>query len=419
LTIRCRGYLAFGLLLGLFSAQALHAQAIGTLPDGVSTQVSESDQQQGFDTSFESSDSNLSDPELRTDISDPTHSVLENSTSSALVNGYADSYAETQPRTQVLTDAQQAVSFGDSSFGGSQSRAFTTQAFGGTGLSRRLSGASPSIGSGASAFPTSISARAAFSSQTAQPLRTNDAFAGRGITADAAPADPSYSGAYSVAPVSLPDGTRAVLQSDPAFTNVSTNLTGPIDTTDDLPQPTVAAAAFFARQATTPPQTQFDDGQTPLLAPALEPGRVIGQQLEYANSSTGFSDSTRGLAGLPLEAAQAYSPLERSPTMVESPFPAVSSGEVFGQRLYLLPDLHTQESSEPQVNLTALRVKLRQAEQKRIFLGMSPGRAEQIYRLEFKQALQKARQPRTDLPELSDQGEQSRSAQPMQDNVIR
>lgn len=336
----------------------------------------------GFNTSFDASTSNLTNTFLRTDISDPTHAMLDGSFISPVDNANVNGFVSTQPLTQVLTDAQMAVAFGSESFGGRQSRAFAAGAnsFAETGSSSATSGNSARGGFTRGAFSGSLTGRAAFSSQSASSNISGQAFSG---DVSSAPVDPTYSTAQSIASVSLADGTRARLSVDPVFANAGSGMDSSMATQGDPIQPSAEAGEFFASDTGAQPQYQFDDGETPLLGGPLVAGRIIDTSTAYGVGAGGFSDSTKGMAGVPLEGSGSVSPFPSLTLSGDSPFRSFSDGSVYEPKEYLNPSLSAPPTKTG--NASAL-ARARRAEQKRIEMGMSTTESEEIYQQEVKNA---------------------------------
>lgn len=118
--------LLVSVLLGL-AARQVHAQDTSLSPGfggSISDPLLNNTDSDGFDTSFDAQTSDLTNPYLRTDISDPTNANIMGSTISPIVGGvYVYGSSVPTPETQVLTDAQQAAHLDDPYFGGRQSRA--------------------------------------------------------------------------------------------------------------------------------------------------------------------------------------------------------------------------------------------------------------------------------------------------------
>lgn len=336
----------------------------------------------GYNTSFDAGSSNLTNTFVRTDISDPTHAMLDGSTISPVDDAHVNGYAPTQPRTQVLTDAQMAVFYGEESFGGRQSRAFAAGAtsFAEAGSSNATSGSTARGGYTKTAFSGSLTGRAAFSSQSALSTIAGQAFSG---DVSNTPVDPMYAAAESVASVSLADGTRARLSVDPVFANGAAGTDAGAGLGPDMPQPSAEAGAFFASEDGAQPQYQYDDGETPVLGGPLTPGRIIGTFTNYGQGSGGFSDSTKGMAGEALEGSGSTSPFPPVALEGDSPFRSFTDGSVYEMKQSLNPSLRVP--LVPEKSGVAL-ARARRAEQKRVEMGMSAMESEQIYREELRNA---------------------------------
>lgn len=403
------------LAIGLAPARA-HAQDT-SLSAPISDQLSTESVTDGFDSSFDAESSSLTNPFLRTDISDPTNAQLLGSSISPLDAGvYVPGSGFIAPDTTVLTDAQQAVSQFDPYFGGRQSKAFAVGGalnFRAERNSRQSGAGSFSAGSEQASFADGTSGRAAFSAQTATQTSAT-AFSGEGAAVDDGLSLSLPAPEASLAATSPTFAGGAAIAADPALLvaeAVNPSAGDAPDADGALAQPSAQVGQFFATSDAMPAESQFDDGQTPLLRSAALPGRVLPTLVQYGPAPGGFSDSTKGLAGSPSADAGLLSPLDRRLVgTADSPFPPISDGEVFSHTDTLSPNLHASPQEKVRVPISVVKQRLRMAQQKRVLSGMPLSDAEQVYQKELLDYERYGSQGRSRLPDLSGHGDQTSQA---------
>ncbi len=103
-------------LVPLLAACSFAALAQGTsfspsLSSSISDPLIGSSPNAGFNSSFDASTANLSNPSVRADVSDPTHAQLLGSTLSPFDNSYTDPQFQTSPQTGIVADARSTVGY--------------------------------------------------------------------------------------------------------------------------------------------------------------------------------------------------------------------------------------------------------------------------------------------------------------------
>ncbi len=414
----CRSALSLAaavLLAG--SAYAQESLSPGLSP-GLSGSLSDSTATSGFNTSFDASTASLTNPDLRTDVSDDTHSQLLGSAISPLDNSYANFAAQTAPMTSTLTNSQSVTGFGNFSFGGRHSQSFASTGTAGT-LEAAAARRSSLAGFGTQAgFATTAGGRAAFSGQTSSlDAGTHVGFSGEGVAipktvSGAGPAQTLVSSGASTGGADLASGYNAV---DPVLSGDKQEAD--LELAGDMGSPSTQTGAFFAEAEPVERQFQFDDGQTPPSRIAAHPGSILGVAPEYAPNPSGFPDSTRGLAGLAQETSNSASPFAPAGKPGNSPFAPVSEGTVFGLSTPLNPSLHNLSGRPATGSFEAVEHR---AQEQRLTHGVSISDSFNAYqqdRRDYHQSVGRRRSPT--LQELENTNRQGSSHATIKEPVIR
>ncbi|RRA49679.1 hypothetical protein D1Y84_16775 [Acidipila sp. EB88] len=325
----------------LLHSVAKAQQTPTSISDGLSSPVGDTDLGEGTQIPSVTFTGNAE----HSNVNDPTHSQLEGSqlSATALSSATVSPYVDATPNIGVLTDAQSTMDRGG----------------GGGGLRNPLFSNQPSTMSAFAARPQLLGSAARdprspddpsdlgniYARQRLPDYGTNQAFSGVGVVVPTTPSGVGYSSLY---PTSGSTVTQDVyFLSDPVISGIDNGYqVHPVVTSDTFAEPSSQVATTFAMNSGDATNFQFDDGQSPSLQPPLHVGEVQRSSLEpaYVSSPTGFPDSTRGMAGSPLEATYAHSPLEPSASPSISPFAPVSGGSFYGQRYSFQPSLHKASS---------------------------------------------------------------------------
>ncbi len=407
--IRCRFRFplasAGSLICVCFSPLIACAQNTSLSPS-LATPLVQSTSTSGFNSVFDSESANFTNSELHTDVSDPTHSQLLGSVltpaSVPSVNGAVDS----TPQTGTLSDAQLASQYGAGAVSGRRDSAFAVGA------------TSVGFGSLVSAQSFRGGGYGAVSGQMASAgtQMTRDAFtASASSVSGRSPASPmSDSRSYDLDPRlvsrsqvdALGTSVTVGLASDPVLTGTLSGLGSATQMQGELPSPSSQTAQFFASSSPPNAPFQYEDGQTPPLQVYQTPGVVLGAAPAYGTASSGFPDSTRGLAGLALESDALVSPLERADTGV-SPLASSVAGSASGLRQRLNPNLHASPPPAPPQSFEAFE---RQAQDRRLLAGLSISQSSMIYQKDLRDYQRRGQRHSSRFPsqssELLDNGRQ-------------
>ncbi len=397
-------------LLFCFSVAVLHTPwctvkayaQVTSLSPSVSDSLSSSSDTEGFNGNIVPGAGNITNSELHTDVSDPTHSQLLGSSLTPLDNPYVSPYANSNPQTGVLTDAQAAVGAMLPSGGRRGEAGFNPGAGSFGSETNRLTSLS-SLGtvSMQSAFSGGAGGRAAFSAASGLNSSSGSDQAGAQISPS------TYSSAMptAVAPSAAATGgtqTATYRFTDPVLSGSTAGYEGDLELDGDLPTPSLQTGQFFAETRSPSeiaPLYDFDDGQTQSSKAGIAAaGQVFASNPEYNPSPTGFDDSTRGLAGLPSEASNAVSPLSSRLSSTSSVLSfGITVPDMDAPRL--IPSLHTAAAARPYFNFEAAE---RHEQEQRIIHGVSISQASEIYKQDLRKYRQQAgralpRRPTRDL----------------------
>ena len=355
--------------------RAMYAQ-----DDGLSTSIAPpidpgitaSDQQQGLDSVFNASTSNLANPEPHAGINDPLHSNLETNSLSPLVSEQVLSGTLSNPLTKTITDSTALVGVNDFGFG-QRSRSFVAGAV----VSGRIQTAGAEVGSQTQGVGAM---RAAFTVSQ----KSSNAFSGDAVGASEPPG-PYGAGSETSAsgPGNETRGRAALSETDPILSGSTAGYEVSLQLDGDMPTPSSETAGFFAEAPGTAENNfAYDDGQTPGIGlSGSQPGTIIGTSPEYSVATNGFPDSTRGTAAIPTEASNATTPFAEIFNGTGSPFPAVSEGTVFGVHTGVNPDLHAMASLTP---VTSFHAYERHLQEERIIHGVSITNAAEVYQQDLR-----------------------------------
>ncbi len=355
----------------VFSCFRLHAQDSLSpgISSGLSDSISQSSQTAGFNGALDPSSANLTSGNVHTDVNDATHSQLLGSALSPIDIFTVNSAPQTASKNEVLTDAQQAVGAGNPLFGGKANRTFTPGGSAGVEAAangRRMSAANFGMQTMQAAFTGGVDARAAFSNATTTNAVAVSAFSGNGITQPR-----TVTGIGVTQNLVSTNGSNSASTydaTDPVLSNSTSGYTADLQMNGDIASPASVVGNEYATDLAPEQSYQYDDGQTLRSVVQNRPGMVIGTAPEYEVPSGGFSDSTKGLAGLPSEASLSVSPFQSLHNPETSPFAPVSEGNVFGIQTGLHPDLHRMVSPAPFGSFERFE---RRAQQQRMHAGLS------------------------------------------------
>lgn len=375
------GAMALAMSLGWGCSPLLLAQQGGDglsvdLGGNIGASLYSSDQQQGLDSAFDPSTSNLSNPEVRTGISDPLHSQLLGSELSPMADSFANFSVDAQS-TSGVDGKSGALSERRGAGRGQESQDFLvgSNAVEAGGMETRLQ-AMRSLGT--------ESMRSAFSGGAA----ANQAFAGRDMSSPESQetGGPTASGmpeATLAAAEGAMGSPRAPRFTDPVLTGSSAGYeASDLELGTNMATPSSATAGFFAEPVVTrEAHYEFDDGQTPGFSPGPEPGGVLGGGPQYFPPKNGFPDSTTGTAGLAPETSNWNSPFSSMSSITSSPFPPVSEGTVYGVHTGIAVDLHAPPLPEPRVSFAEYE---RQMQEQRIVHGATITQAAEAYQRDLR-----------------------------------
>lgn len=355
----------------VFSCSRLHAQdsLSSGISSGLSDSISQSSQTAGFNGAFDSSSANLTSGSLHTDVNDATHSQLLGSALSPIDIFTVNSAPQTTSRHEVLTDAQQAVGAGNPLFGGKANRTFTPGGSAGAETAangRRMSAANFGMQTMQAAFTGGVDARAAFSNATTTNDAAVPAFSGNGVTQPRTATGIGIT--QNLVSTNGSNPASAYYATDPVLSNSTSGYMADLQINGDIPSPSSVVGNEYATDPAPEQSYQYDDGQTLRNVVQSRPGPVIGTAPEYGVPSGGFSDSTKGLAGLPSEASLSVSPFQSLRNAETSPFAPVSEGYVFGIQTGLHPDLHRMVPPAP---IGSFEHFERRAQQQRMHAGLN------------------------------------------------
>ena len=372
--------MALAISIGCVSAQAQDTSISPSIGDPLSGSLNDETQTGGFNTSFDSSTNNLTNPTLHSDISDPTHAALLGSELTPFDNAYVSGLVDTAPQTQVQADAQAAAGAPSGAFGGGRrSESFAAGGFPSQNMASRAA-APNSLGQASmrAAFGVGASSRAA--SLGAGSSVAGEALSSSGEGPDALQTQPGVGATQTTHQLNRGDRAQGYYATDPVLSGSTAGYEADLQLSGDLPLPSTQTGAFFLESSSiATPQYEYDDGQTPLqYARTGVAGQVIGGSPDYGASPSGFPDSTRGLAGLSSEASGVLSPLERvAGVSSESPLASGSEGLSFSPTLHLIPNLRTPPIDTQYFRFEAVE---RREQELRILHGMSISDASEAYK---------------------------------------
>ena len=408
---------ASGLLAG--SVARAQGSLSPSLSPNLSNPLSESTSTQGFDSQFDPSTSNLTNPDMHTAVSDDTHSQLLGSAISPLDNAFVSSAVQTAPHTDTLTDSQATIGANSFSFGGRRNQSFSAGGTSGmaAGLAARQ-GALEGFGGSSAAFTGGVSGKAAFSGQTSSITSAGTAlgFSGEGI-----PIPTTHSGIGPSQTLALANGTTepasGYYATDPVLSGSANGYQTDLELTGDMPSPSSETSGFFAEGSPPVRYYQYDDGQTPPISVAALPGPVLGVAPEYTPNPSGFPDSTKGLAGLAPEAMNERSPFDSTTNPSNSPFAPVSEGNIYALTTLLNPNLHAAPASRARASFEEVE---RRAQEQRLTHGVSISQSASIYRQDLRNYREDTgRRRRPTLQDLENQNQVRSHASLMQSTPIR
>ncbi len=366
---------------------------VTSLSPSLSDPLTSDNQTEGFDSSFDSGAGSFTAATLHTDISDPTHSQLLGSSLTPMDPAYVSPYVDTAPRTGVVTDAQSVVGAYGAHSGSRLGQSFSPGAS--VAGSQMMRQSAAGISSMQASFAGARMGRASSSDFSGASSATALAPSGPALSSTSLPSGPGTVQAPQASGSGISKANQsstAYYATDPVLTGSTAGYEGDLGLNGDLPAPNTQTAGFFAEASSRDslPIYAFDDGQTPALAgiPSTS-GSILPTALDYGPSPTGFSDSTRGLAGLASEASNAMSPLS-APR--ENGGLAASGGEgvSFAPTLHLVPSLHTAPVVRPSLNFEAVE---RHEQEQRILHGMSISQASEIYKEDLRKYQRLAGRP--------------------------
>ena len=382
--LRCRLYSRLWLALPMTCVCLFHQIASAqdtSFSPSLSSPLIQSTSTSGFNSVFDSESANLTNPELHTDISDPTHSQLLGSVLSPASIPVVNSDAGGTPQTGTLSDAQLASQYGAGGVPGHRD-----SAFGSSAISSRFSNlvdAQSFRGGGYGAMGGQMA--------SAEGLHTRNAFsASASSVAGNAPAtpisgslspdlDPRFVSRQRVD--SLGTSLTVGVATDPVLTGTLMSLEDDLHLQGDMPAPSSQTAQFFASFASPSiTQYQYEDGQTPPLRTFETPGVVLGAAPSYGVASNGFPDSTRGSAGLAAESEALGSPLERIYTGM-SPLASSMADNASGLRQRLNPNLHASPAPTAPQSFETFE---RQAQDRRLLSGLSISQSSMVYQKDLR-----------------------------------
>ena len=370
---------ALMLSLGAARAKAQITSVSAGIGDPLSGSLSDETQTSGFDSTFDTSTNNLTNPTLHTDISDPTHSQLLGSALTPLDGSYVSGSVDTVPQTGVLTDAQTAVgALGGSSGSGSRNQIFTAGGFTSQNAAGRAAAInSLGLASMRASFGVGATSRAMLSGTGSSSVGRALSFSGEGIPGVQTPT--GVGATQTTLQLNKGDRAEGFYATDPVLSGSTSGYEADLQLYGDLPLPSEQTGTFFAESSgAAAPQYQYDDGQTPpLYAPNTVAGRILGSSPEYGISPFGFPDSTRGLAGLRTEASGAMSPLEQLNGPGSSSLASNNEGLSFSPTLHLIPNLQAPPEATQVFRFEAVE---RREQEQRILHGMSISEASEAYK---------------------------------------
>lgn len=361
------------------SHSPMFAQDVSFSPS-LATPIVQSTSTSGFNAVFDPSSSSLTNGELHTDISDPTHSQLLGSVLSPAnipaVNGNVDSL----PQTGILSDAQLAAQYGAGGFAIRRDSAFaaraTSNGFGGAGEAQSFRGNgyggvnTRMAFTGTGVTPNSLASPASsFSGATAT------SYGGNATSYDL---DPRLRSSQRVD--ALGTSTTLTLAVDPVLTGALSGMDAGTQVQDEIPKPSTQTSQFFSSSAPVRANFAYEDGQTPPSWVDQTPGVVLGAAPYYGVASSGFPDSTRGLAGLAPESDALVSPLERADTGVSPLASSIAAGGG-GLRQRLNPNLHASPAPFPPQSFEAFE---RKAQDQRLVSGLSISQSSMVYQKDLR-----------------------------------
>ena len=398
------------------------AQVTSVSPS-LSNSLSDESQTEGFDSSFDPEASNLTNPTLHSDVSDPTHSQLLGSSLTPMDAAYISPYVETNPLTGTISDAQSVIGTSDIHFGGRQGQGFSLGAsFAGSQVMRQ--GAAGTLGTASmqASFGGGVAGRGSYAGLSAGGPGAAVAFSGQSAPSAAMP-----SGIGLVqAPQTGSSGTGMASETsggyyatDPVLSGSTAGYEGRLEMGDDLPSPSSQTAQFFVEGSAgaSSPLYAFDDGQTP--APGgipSPPGSVLLTGVDYNPSPTGFPDSTRGLAGLASETSSATSPLSSSTSQNGTLFATGDEGISFSPVLHLVPSLHSVPITRPTFNFEAAE---RREQEQRLLHGVSISQSSEIYKEDLRKYRRQAGRALPQMPHRDLGAQQTNSQDIMSPSPIR
>ena len=387
---------------------------VTSLSPSLSDSISDENETEGFNSSFDPEASNLTNPTLHSDVSDPTHSQLLGSSLTPMDTAYVSPYVQTSPLTGTVTDAQSLIGTSDVHFGGRQGQSFSPGAsFAGSQTMRQNAASTLGTTSMQAAFSGASGGKASYAGLSAGTPGTSLAFSGQN-----APSSPGQSGigvsqtpgmsaSGSGAAGGMAGGTvntteKSAYFTDPVLTGSTAGYEAGLELGGDLPSPGSETAQFFSEGSAvaSSPVYAFDDGQTPSAA-GISPqvGSVLLSTSDYGPSPTGFPDSTRGLAGLASELSNATSPLSSTAVPGSTLLASGDQGLSFSPSVHLVPSLHTAPTVRPTFNFEAAERKEREQRQ---LHGVSISQSSEIYQQDLRKYRRQAGRalpprPRRDL----------------------